>query len=368
MNTQSNETCPQVSVVIPAFNAGAYIDETLNALEKQTLCDIEIICVDDGSADDTLVIAEKHADSDARVKVLHQSNSGAGVARNAGLALAAGKWIAFLDADDIYRPDFLEKMVSAAETYNAEVAVCECDSLMIDGESSKPWFRIPIVAGEHVVETADSSQLLFQLGSHVPFNKLFRLSFIRESGLKFQALSSCNDLFFTCSAIAGAKRVALVREALVSYRICEGSSIQDDLLKHPTMDKCKNVYRALTALREFCLSNNLLNEGSLKSLEIEMITGSFAATTKALGHDELLRDTFAFYQTALICEWQVSAPSKSAGIEVWSKYQLMVNSTASQLSWIYKEAGQSRRGGKARKALIGAKTALVIARNKIRRK
>lgn len=175
-------------------------------------------------------------------------------------------------------------------------------------------------------------------------------------------------MFFSYSALASSKTIALVHESLVTYRISEGASIQDNLTKFPTMEKCLCVYKALDALENYCLERSLLNGGLGISLDAACVILAFGATTKALGNDELLEQVFCAYQNALKNEWRVSKPLKSAGFEVRSKYELMVNSTAAQFAWVYKQAGQSRRGGKMRKALLGAKTALVIVQNRLRRK
>lgn len=361
---QMEPSTPLVSVVIPAYNAASYIDETLSSLECQTLSDIEIICVDDGSADATLSIIKRHEDSDSRVTSIHQTNQGAGVARNAGAEVAKGKWLAFLDADDIYCADFLEVMVSAASEGNADMAICEYDRYLETTGKTKPGFRFPHnVVGPFAI-ISDYSNCLFQFATGEPFNKIYRTSFIKSCGLRFQELSNSNDAFFTFSALASADKVAIVRRQLVSYRVAEGFSIQDDLAKRPTTEKCLCVYRAMSALRRYCLDHKLLNDRSLQSLHSLAICNSFASVVKAVGHDELLKEVHNFYQKALVNEWDVSKPDKDAGFEVRSKYELMVNSTAEQFAWVYKEAGKSRSGGFTRKALLGVKTLLVILRNR----
>lgn len=365
---QPNTDVPVVTVVIPAYNAAAYIDETLCALENQSIKSIEIICVDDGSTDATFSIIKRHQANDDRVKAIHQENSGAGVARNTGAAKARGVWLAFLDADDIYRPNFLETMVDAAVDGGAEIAVCEFDSFHDGTGEIKPFFRVaPNIAGP-VVATSNYSKILFQMVTGEPFNKIYRTSYIRDCGLQYQALPNCNDAFFTFAALAGASRVAIVRKSLVSYRVAGGTSIQDDLVKRPTMEKCLCVYRAMSALRSYCLMHNCLNESSARSLDSLIITNSYASIAKAVGHKELLSDVFDYYQNAFINIWQISKPLKETGFEICAKYDLIAGGNAEQFAWVYREAGKSRSGSFSRKALLGAKTAIVIARNKFRGK
>lgn len=119
--TTSPRSAPRVSVVMPAFNAARYIDEALSSLRAQTLTDLEIIVIDDGSTDGTGAIAARHEALDARVRVTvrAQSSGRPAIARNQGLRLARGRYIAFLDADDVSIPTRLESAVNALERTGA---------------------------------------------------------------------------------------------------------------------------------------------------------------------------------------------------------------------------------------------------------
>ncbi len=361
--TEANFHEPLASVVIPAYNAERYIGETLSALLNQTLSDIEIICVDDGSTDGTFRIIQEHAALDGRIKVIQQDNSGAGVARNTGMAEAKGEWIAFLDADDIYRADFLEKMVVSASESDAELAICDLDRLIEDTGKVKPQYRISSQVTGSSFRTQDYVDSLFQIYNPMPCNKLFRYSYIRECGLQFQALPNCNDLFFTYAALVGSKTVAVVKEPLVTYRISGLSSIQDEIFKHPSKKKCLCVYEALVALKAYCEHNGLLTDAMRKSLEPFFVLHSVASTRGALRYDELLQEIFSFYRDALLNEWHVSRPACCYGLGVWLKYELMINSTAEHFAWVYGSAGCSRNGGAVRSATLGARALLVVIRN-----
>lgn len=359
---------PVVSVIIPAYNVASCIDETLCALENQTLREIEIICVDDGSTDNTLEIIRQHEIKDGRIRAVHQENVGAGAARNAGFDLSRGVWVAFLDADDIYKPNFLSKMVDAATTGDADLAVCEIDAYIETDGVTKPWFRFPSTVDGSLIVTSEYSDCLFQICNPVPFDKLFKSDFVRNQGLRFQCIPNSNDIFFTYAAMASAARMALIREPLVSYRIADGFSIQNDFFRNPTMDKCLCTKTALSGIWEFCIEHNLKGSISKCSIDCLFINLSFAALTKALGNQELLEDVFDVYQHALVDDWHVSRLPKTSSYEDRLKYELMVNSSADQFAWIYKQAGKSRSGGMVRKALLGAKTAIVVAQNKLRGK
>jgi glycosyltransferase involved in cell wall biosynthesis len=121
-----------VSVIIPAFNAAEHIRQTLNSVVAQTYREIEVIVVDDGSSDATTAIVEEFVTSDARFQLIRQSNAGVGAARNAAIRKARGKYIAPLDADDLWFPKKLEKQVACIEQSDNETGLVYCWSTHID--------------------------------------------------------------------------------------------------------------------------------------------------------------------------------------------------------------------------------------------
>ena len=101
---------PKISVIIPVYNTEKYLRQCLDTVVAQTLKDIEIILVDDGSTDDSLLICQEYAQKDSRIHVYHQENQGAGPARNYGIKVAKGQYFSFLDSDDLFKLDMLERL------------------------------------------------------------------------------------------------------------------------------------------------------------------------------------------------------------------------------------------------------------------
>lgn len=121
---------PKISVVLPVYNVGSYLPETLNSLAHQSYKDFEVICVNDGSTDNSLQILQEFANSDGRFKIINQKNSGVAIARNNGLKAASGEYIYFMDSDDTVHPQLLEICLNMAEQNKADL-VC------FDWQSSK---------------------------------------------------------------------------------------------------------------------------------------------------------------------------------------------------------------------------------------
>jgi GT2 family glycosyltransferase len=129
---------PTFTVIVPCFNGQATLDETLQSARAQSAADLEMIVVDDGSTDGSAAIAEAHAAADARVQVLRQSNRGVGAARNAGLARARGRYVSFLDADDLLEPEKLARQGAVLDAADA-VGIVLCDGCVIDTASRVQW-------------------------------------------------------------------------------------------------------------------------------------------------------------------------------------------------------------------------------------
>ena len=209
-----------VSVIVPVYNAEAYLVQTLGSLAAQTLRNIEVICVDDGSTDGSGAICERFAKADARFKVLSQANSGAAVARNYGIDKAKGKWLFFADADDFCRPDMLEGLLRRGEECGADVVIA--GHYVIDA-------RFALQVNEHKVSQANLQAEgavkcttdgvdVFSGSCTVPWNKLFRRTFVVRNGICFHQIPSSDDVFFSLVSLVKAKRLCFVDKAYYYYR------------------------------------------------------------------------------------------------------------------------------------------------------
>ena len=125
----------KVSVIIPIYNEESHLQQCLDSVLAQTLQEIEVLCVDDGSTDRTPEMLQAYASKDTRVHVFRQQNQYAGAARNLGMKYARGRYLSFLDGDDYFEPDMLEKMYQAAESEKLDIVICK--SLQYDEETGE---------------------------------------------------------------------------------------------------------------------------------------------------------------------------------------------------------------------------------------
>lgn len=211
----------KVSVVVPVYNGSIYIEDTLRQLRDQTLEALEIICVDDGSTDDTCSRIEAVANKDVRVLLVKQEHEGAGEARNKGLELARGKAVIFLDADDIFDNTMLAKLYERLESSAADICLCKAQAFKTGHGFVAMNFneRLFVKYGSQSFMPQEVGEELLTSFLIEPWNKLYRRSFILDKGLKFQKLARSNDLFFTSASLMEAQKLVLWDEVLVSYRL-----------------------------------------------------------------------------------------------------------------------------------------------------
>ena len=221
---------PRVSVVIPVYNVERYLRECLESVVNQSLKQIEIICVNDGSTDGSLGILNEYAERDARVSVISQTNQGAGAARNAGLEVAVGTYLAVLDADDRYDLSLLEKMLDFAQKNDLDIAICRSHQLdnHVGNVFETPWtVHQEMLPEKQVFSYRDLSSYVFRFCIGWSWDKLFRRDFVERNKLRFQTLRSQNDALFVFVSLAMAERIAVLNEVLVTHRVNTGTQVSE---------------------------------------------------------------------------------------------------------------------------------------------
>ena len=201
--------CPLVSIVVPVYNVGDFLCECLDSLACQTVSDIEIICVDDGSTDDSPAILDKYAAQDGRFQVVHCPNEGANKARNKGLDMAHGEYLYTCDADDICHPRLLEILVRRARMDGADIVCCERSSFDCDTGKTMGRLTLPewLWSLPRPFSGRDIARDLFCTFGNSTCDKLFRRAFIEGNGLRFlESVRRYTSSYFTSLALALALR------------------------------------------------------------------------------------------------------------------------------------------------------------------
>lgn len=223
-------SAPVVSVVVPVYNGEAHLAPCLDSIAAQSLQAVQIICVDDGSTDGTGAILDAFARRDSRFQVIRRPNGGPGTARNVGLALAEGKYLIFLDADDLFEPDLLVAMVEKAEQTGADAVICRADAFDSATGAALPcdhWMVRQGAAQQDCFAPGDIATQLFQFTIGWPWDKLLRTDFVRRSGIVYPDLPNSEDGVFVFPLLAMAERIAITGAVLVHHRMNVGGSVSD---------------------------------------------------------------------------------------------------------------------------------------------
>ncbi len=210
-----------ISIIVPVYGAESYLDECVLSLRRQTLTDIEIILVDDGSIDASGRICDHYASLDPRIRVIHKKSSGPSDARNEGLKVARGEFIGFADSDDFVASDMYAFLLDLLVKNNADVAICGHVQTTPKGT---PYLHIPSRKVQ-VFESGDAIKHMLKIGQYESFvwNKLFRRELF--DALRFPSGHLYEDLYTTYKALDHAKRIVYSREVKYFYRQRAGSII-----------------------------------------------------------------------------------------------------------------------------------------------
>ena len=242
----------KVSVIVPVYNAEKFIKDCLNSIFEQTLKDIEVIVIDDGSTDDTSMILKKYLQNFTnKMKIITKENQGQGKARNIGIELAKGEFVTFVDADDKIESDMLQKMYQEAKKEEADVIICDYFEIMQEKEIIKK--SIPDKSGDrkrdYIISVAG------------PCNKLIRTNLLRKNNLRFLETGIYEDLAMIPIVGLYANKIIYLEEPLYKYYIRKGSTMRQNTFN----SKLYSIYQVLETLKK-----SFESSGKLKEYEEEL--------------------------------------------------------------------------------------------------
>ena len=241
---------PKISIILPVYNAEKYLCETLDSVLSQTYIDFELLVINDGSKDNSLVILREYEKKDSRILVIDKPNSGVSDTRNIGIAQAKGEYIAFLDADDLYSPEYLLAMVNVAEEKNADIVVCEYETFR--GIAKEIYKCIEI----DKAQLTDIQELLDRGLMTSMQIKLFRRDLLQKNNIQLdENLTFGEDLFFCWKACLVGKTIYQINEKLYGYRLSgEGatSKYHDKLYEKYKSMRADKIFPVFVPLRNNC--------------------------------------------------------------------------------------------------------------------
>ena len=319
-NQIQNDPEIKISVIMPIYNAGEYLTRSIGDVLSQTLKELELICVDDGSTDNSLEIVKSFRASDPRVRIVTETNSGPAAARNHGIDRAKGEYVIFLDADDFYEKNLLQDLYETAERDNLDIAVARFDIY----NDSHNKFSLPtdephgnIFTPGGVTSKNEHPDYILSSTTGYVWNKLFRTSFIKDKELYFDPeLYVFEDVYFVCAALSLAERVGKIEGTLIHHRVYSEQSrarlfrkyysqvpvvykkIKDFLMHRGMYVPLKKGYLNLSSGRCYKIYNLLWADG--KERLWNMLHDEYAAELDWLKHEKTA------FESVEVCEFVAS--------------------------------------------------------------
>lgn len=210
---------PKISVIIPMYKCAQFVEPLIDSICAQSMRDIEIICVIDGPDPEIEKTLNQKQKEDERIQYIVQEHSGAGAARNTGIAKACGEYLIFLDADDLFAPELLEKLFVKAEKHQADIVMCTYSQTnhWFDQSETNLGFDFNVYE-EDVVTSPEEVENYYSSFIHTPWNKLIRHSLVVENNLSFSNTRMANDIFFVIAVMTCANRITVIKEDLLTVR------------------------------------------------------------------------------------------------------------------------------------------------------
>ena len=237
-------TKPKVSVVIPVYKVEKYLQRCLDSVINQTLKDIEIILIDDGSPDNCGRICDQYSEKDSRIKVIHKKNEGVSAARNDGIKAATGEYIGFVDSDDYIAENMFEVMYQQAYNYNADISMCE---FVFTAEGTEPIFSSlssDDYKGIQLLSKEDIFSLVVDFSKMVQtniWNKLFRTDIVKK--IKFDVNKKMSeDLEFLMETICECHSAVYVPYVFYAYIFIREGSAMYSVGKSIDWYKLQDIY------------------------------------------------------------------------------------------------------------------------------
>ncbi|MDR1826422.1 MAG: glycosyltransferase [Rickettsiales bacterium] len=291
---------PKVSVIVPIYNAEEYLPKCLNSLVGQTLKDIEIILVDDGSPDKSGEICDSFAKNDGRIKVIHQKNQGVSTARNNGLAVAAGEYVGFVDPDDWVDLDFYQKLYGRAAETGADVIKGLYRLIDFDGRIQRQPIRIKKADDRH-----------HWCISHT--TAICRRNMLKKHNIVYPAgTSNGEDEVFITKAVFTANKIEIVKDAFYWYLRHPGS------LCSAVLD-CKKIKGSIVS---FNMIVDFINEIGLDGKDYDVsFAGRMDSLLKLFRFNGSIQARIFVILSAIKMFAKCKRPDAYAGIEpVYAKY------------------------------------------------
>lgn len=306
---------PQVSIIVPIYNVEKYLDRCVRSLINQTLSNIEIILVDDGSPDKCPAMCDEYVKQDCRIKVIHKKNAGLGYARNSGLDIATGKYVAFVDSDDFIDIHMYELLYDKVETGNFDIVYSGVIKEWYGGKILKDFISDKEYRGEQILRLLGD---MISLDPNVKDNirpnssvwtSLYKRSLIEKYKIRFKSEREIisEDIVFHTELLPHCNSICYYPDAF--YHYC----YNDNSLTHNFNERKINANFALYELLKNLLKKNNLERFNNRAMRF------FMGYTRGIILRNILLSSFSIYEKKRMCNIVYNYPGWN---EIFSTYPI----------------------------------------------
>lgn len=278
----------KLSIIIPVYNVYKYISQCLDSILNQNFSDFEIICVNDGSTDESLSVLQEYKNRDERIIIIDKKNEGSGIARNCGINIARGEYLFFVDGDDWLEANSLEKMVSKAAELQTDILIFGGLSYYESKGKSGGYSadKLPKKYFNKVFSAKNIKKEIFKFPS-TAWTKLYKKDFLTKNNIKFQDLKAGQDQLPFFHSMITADRIAILPENLYCYRKNRCGAV--------TAAKKKKNFSPIYVF--YTIEKLLINLGMMEDYKEIFVDKYFSKATSWLGkfHDETKQQYYDEY-------------------------------------------------------------------------
>ena len=270
-----------ISIVIPVYNVEKYLSRCIESILNQTYKNWEAVFVNDGSIDNSLEILKDYQKKDERIKVIDKRNEGSGVARNTGIGQSGGGYLAFLDSDDWYEKNFLEKLYNNLKENNSDVSMCNPRMTYDDIQKNK---NINIYYFDSIELNKNPEKILGILAMPVIWNKLYKKEIIVKNNIKFPNYSFSEDVEFLYKVFLYVNKVSKVEEYLYNYYQRDNSETKK--IKEESIEQ---VYKVIGNIENYIKNNFIDKLGIFYQYKIQFIYSVSQLLLSGINNDKRLK-------------------------------------------------------------------------------
>lgn len=257
---------PKVSILVPIYNVEKYLTECLESIVKQTLTDIEIICINDGSTDNSLNIIQNFAKQDTRIKIIDKKNSGYGASMNLGISIATGEYIGIVEPDDFIKPKMYADLYSIAQKENADIVKSDFYEFDSKKNQSRKSGKISKSISNQIINAKTEPKILKIMPSI--WSAIYKRDFLIENNINFLETlgASYQDTSFAFKVMSTAEKILFTTKAYLYYRIDnENSSVKSSKKVYAICDEYAEITKFLNEnkkIKEYANDIKLIKEYS----------------------------------------------------------------------------------------------------------